>query len=100
MVSFARRIETAETREVAQDFLVGWPQPAWPHECLVIEACRDEAAHHSVVDRHSIVLETRMAILADSLEPVIKLDLGSKKIWRFARVVAADAHERVRLVSP
>ena len=56
--------------------LVEWPQRPRPHECLVVEARRQEA-RDDAVDGAQIEAHRRPAVDARRLQTVVKLDLSS-----------------------
>src|SRR3546814_13161208 len=72
------------------------PRFARPHEGLVVEARGNEAAQKGVVDRHAIMLEAGIAVLADRLHPIVEFELRRQQVRRVAAVFAPDADERVR----
>ncbi|PAV69089.1 hypothetical protein WR25_14767 [Diploscapter pachys] len=62
------------------------------------EARRDEAAEQLVVDRHAVVFQAGVPVLADRIEPVIQFHLRRQQVGRVARTVAPNADQRIGLV--
>ena len=54
--------QASQARRVAENLLVGRPQPTWADECLVVEAGRRERAADGVGDRHHVKVEARPGV--------------------------------------
>src|SRR3546814_10298200 len=68
-----RRGDAEARRRADTRFVQPVPRFARPHEGLVVEARGNEAAQKGVVDRHAIMLEAGIAVLARSEEHTSEL---------------------------
>ena len=95
-VGIGRARGLAQARGLADEMLVAHPGGARPHEGLVVEAGRQEAAHE-LVDAERVALRAGPAIDAGGHQAVVKGDLGRSCVRHRGRR-GAELDQRVRLL--